>query len=82
MNKELITKNDYQILGIKENATPDEISVAYERLLQEYHPEKIKFKKLRVPDKLELEKFEKIEKVYKKFDLKFKLEHNKYICCG
>ncbi|CAI2189901.1 18363_t:CDS:2 [Funneliformis geosporum] len=74
-NQELITKKDYEILGIKENATPKEIGVAYEKLLQEYHPEKIKLKKLREPDEVELKKYQEIEKVYKKFDF----EPPKYI---
>jgi len=78
MSKELITKRDYQILGIKENSTPNEISSAYEKLLQEYHPEKIKLEKYREPNDLEIKKYKEIEKVYKKFDV----EHEKYICLG
>jgi DnaJ-class molecular chaperone len=77
-NRELITKKDYQILGIKENSTPDEINSAYEKLCLEYHPEKIKKAKLREATELELKKFQEIEKVYKKFDI----EHKEYICCG
>ena len=78
MSKELITKKDYQILEIKENSTPNEVSAAYEKLLQKYHPEKIKLKKLREPNDLEMKKYKEIEKVYKKFAL----EPAKYICCG
>ncbi|CAI2181156.1 20287_t:CDS:2 [Funneliformis geosporum] len=62
----------------KENATPEEIGVAYEKLLQEYHPEKIKLKKLREPDEVELKKYQEVEKAYKKFAF----EPAKYTCCG
>jgi preprotein translocase subunit Sec63 len=78
MNRELITKKDYEILGINENTEPKEINSAYEKLLQKYHPEKIKLKELREPNDLEIKKYKEIEKVYKKFDL----EPKKYICCG
>ncbi|CAG8465234.1 10488_t:CDS:2 [Gigaspora margarita] len=78
MNKEIITKKDYEILEIKENSTPNEVGFAYEKLLQKYHPEKIKLEKLREPNELELKKYKEIEKVYKKFDF----ESEKYICCG
>ncbi|CAG8703493.1 394_t:CDS:1, partial [Ambispora gerdemannii] len=62
MNRELITKQDYQILGIKENSTPNEISLAYEKLCSDYHPKKIKLKKLREPNDLEIKKYKEIEK--------------------
>jgi len=70
MSKELINKKDYEILGIKENSTSDEVNSAYEKLLQEYHPEKIRLEKLREPNDLEMKKYKEIEKVYQKFDLK------------
>jgi len=79
MSKELITKKDYEILGIKESSTPNEINLVYEKLLQEYHPEKIKLKKYREPNDLEIKKYKEIEKVYKKFDLRPVAKH---ICCG
>ena len=82
MSKELITKKDYEILGIKENSTPNEISSAYEKLLQEYHPEKIKLKKYREPNDLEIKKYKEVEKVYKKFVDNSHLEVEKYICQG
>src|SRR5437763_14652451 len=74
----IITKKDYEILGIKENSTPDEINSVCEKLHCEYHPEKIKKVKLREPNELELKKFQEIEKTYKKFDIKYK----EYMCCG
>lgn len=78
MSKELINKKDYEILGIKENSTSDEVNSAYEKLLQEYHPEKIRLEKLREPNDLEMKKYKEIEKVYQKFDLK----HPEWKCCG
>jgi len=82
MSKELITKKDYEILGIKENSTPNEISSAYEKLLQEYHPEKIKLEKYREPNDLEIKKYKEVEKVYKKFVDNSYLEVKKNICQG
>jgi len=82
MSKELITKKDYEILGIKENSTPSEINSAYEKLLQEYHPEKIKLEKYREPNDLEIKKYKEVEKVYKKFVDNSHLEVEKYICQG
>ena len=67
-----------KILEIKENSTPSEINTVYEKLLQKYYPEKIKLKKYREPNDLEVKKYKEIEKVYKKFDLEYK----KYICWG
>ena len=82
MNRKLITKKDYEILEIKENSKPEEINSAYEKLCLKYHPEKIKLEKLREPNEFELKKYTEVEKVYKKFDLEFKLEHAKYMCSG
>ena len=82
MKKELITKNDYQILGIEENATPNEISVAYEKIITEYHPEKIKLEKLREPTEIEIKKYKEIDDTFKKFVDNSYLEVIKFKCCG
>ncbi|CAG8766588.1 11153_t:CDS:1, partial [Ambispora leptoticha] len=68
-NNEIITKKDYEILGIKENAKPEEVNSAYEKLCLEYHPKKIRLEKYREPNDLEIKKYKEIEKVYKKFDI-------------
>ena len=32
--------NPYEVLGIKENATDEEIKAAYKELVKKYHPDK------------------------------------------
>jgi len=77
MAQQLITNEDYQILGITKNAEPDEIRLAYERLCLQWHPTKIRKEKLREPNELELKEYKKISEVYKKFNFYWR-----YICEG
>ena len=39
MNRDWIDKDFYQVLGIANNATPEEIKRAYRKLAQKYHPD-------------------------------------------
>jgi preprotein translocase subunit Sec63 len=77
-NNEIITKKDYQILGVKEESTVHEIKLAHQKLSLQYHPAIIRKKEGREPNELELKRFQEIEKVYKKFDF----EPEMYVCCG
>ncbi|RIA89970.1 hypothetical protein C1645_824039 [Glomus cerebriforme] len=56
MSKEIITKQDYQILGIEENSSPGKITDAYDKIVLECCPEAIRKNQNREPNQVELEK--------------------------
>ena len=60
MNKEIITKKDYETLGINENASIHEIKLAHQKLCLDHHPAIIRKKEGREPNELELKKFQEI----------------------
>ena len=54
----MANKNYYQILGVKKNASPEEIKKAYRKLALKYHPDRTK------GDKAAEEKFKEINEAY------------------
>jgi len=54
----MANKNYYQILGVRKNATAEEIKKAYRKLALKYHPDRTK------GDKAAEEKFKEINEAY------------------
>ncbi|MHB1485184.1 MAG: J domain-containing protein [Saccharofermentanales bacterium] len=56
-----MTRDPYEVLGIKQTATPDEIKKAYRQLVKKYHPDNYKDNPL---EELAKEKMQEINEAY------------------